>query len=312
MNDQQQPARTMQPPTSEEVIGALQSAGWLLEQEAESAFELRGFHTQINSAFTDPDDKSKSREIDVMAYKQVYRNEDLRYSIGVRCLVECKQSSKPYALVGKEPNNVDKAQARKEQVFRFPHVVVGTTELPDGRSVPKTVTAREHTGLQRLTEAPWNQPIVATQMTRLDFKKPKWSAENEGIFNGLVIPLAKATQHYRAQALNYGSSSHDPTRGDWASIVFMYPMVVTSADLYLVDANRRPYAAEKVQWAPLVRELKAGKLDGKYYIDIVNGDALDGYIDKHVLPFALAAQARAEADPMLFITSGNRVQHPNL
>lgn len=87
-------------PTSAEVISALRDAGWLLEQDTAAALEKCGFYVSRAKAFPDPDDPSVSREIDVHAYRQLFRSDDLSMSVGVRILAECKQSSMPYVVVG--------------------------------------------------------------------------------------------------------------------------------------------------------------------------------------------------------------------
>lgn len=92
--------RPSEEPTSDQIIDALRSAGWLLEQETDSALLKRDYVTSVGAAFPDPDEPSKSREIDVMAYKRLHTDGDLRMSVSIRCLVECKQSSHPYILIG--------------------------------------------------------------------------------------------------------------------------------------------------------------------------------------------------------------------
>lgn len=77
-------------PTSAEIVAALREAGWLLEQDTAKTLERNGFHVTRGKAFPDPDDSTVSREIDVHAYSQVYRSEELTFSIGARILAECK------------------------------------------------------------------------------------------------------------------------------------------------------------------------------------------------------------------------------
>jgi hypothetical protein len=142
-------------------------------------------------------------------------------------------------------------------------------------------------------------------MTRLE-RKAEWIADNRGIFDSLTYPLAKATQHYRRQPRT-GRVVHDRTR-DWASIEFLYPMVVTSAPLYKVDVTVEPYQPEVVAWVPMVREIRSGTLSGRYVIDAVQAGALDSYLDDHIGPFAANLQRIAQNDAERFITSGHENQ----
>jgi hypothetical protein len=290
-------------PTQDEIVAALRTAGWLLEQEADIVLGERGFHTTLNSAFPDPEDASKSREVDVMAYKQVHRDEALRVSVGVRCLVECKQSTMPYVLIGKPPNDAERKRRKLEQVFRFDEVIVGRTEVdPTKRSYRlDTLDAREYIGLNDIDQAPWNHDFVATQMTRLE-RKQTWLADNRGIFDGLVYPLAKATHHYRKRHY-VNKATHDPSQG-WAHIEFLYPIVVTSAPIYKLDVSVAPYAPEKVAWVPMLRELRSGSLDGVFVIDVVTFQSFATYLDDHVLAFIRGVEKIAQTEPSLFVTSG--------
>ncbi|BBZ15978.1 hypothetical protein [Mycolicibacterium gadium] len=104
-------------PTSEQIVAALRSAGWLLEQETGAALQRRGYRTQLGWAFPDPDDQTKSRELDVMAYKRLYDNADLRMTVSIRCLIECKQSSQPYVLIGGPTDTAQSGRTRLEQIY---------------------------------------------------------------------------------------------------------------------------------------------------------------------------------------------------
>ncbi|GAB2682753.1 hypothetical protein [Nocardia goodfellowii] len=288
-------------PTEEEIISALRAAGWLLEQETETCLERQGFHTSLNAAFPDPDDLGKSREVDVMAYRELYRNDEIRLSIGIRCLAECKQSSMPYVLIGKPPSAYERERTKLEQLLRFDSVVTSKVKESDRVTRWKSEDAREFIGLNRIPEAPWKRDFVATQMTRLE-RKATWLADNRGIFDGLVYPLAKATQYFRK---NYRPNRvfHDRAT-DWATVQFLYPMVVTSSPIYRVDASSE-YAIDKAKWVPMIRQLKSGSLNGTYVIDVVTYSALEEYLEKYVLAFGAAVQEIAESDPELFVTSGH-------
>ena len=100
--------RRMTLPTSGEVVAALRDAGWLLEQDTARALGAGGFHVMQGKAFPDPDDATVSREVDVHGYRQLYRDDELSFSVGLRVLAECKQSSMPYVVVGgpREPLRV--------------------------------------------------------------------------------------------------------------------------------------------------------------------------------------------------------------
>lgn len=287
-------------PTSDEVIAALRSAGWLLEQDVAAALERAGFHATTGKAFPDPDDPAISREIDVHGYRQLFRSEELSFSVGVRVLAECKQSSMPYVVVGGPVGQHERQRERKEQHFRFPNIETGREDLGEGRYRTRSTSAREYLGLDQLPGNPWEQDFVGTQMTRLD-RKSTWLADNRGIFTSLVYPLAKALTHFRSQANRSSYVMHRPG-SDWASIVFYYPLVVTSSRLFAVDTTATDLQALEVPWATLTREIKSAKVDGQFNIDVVNATSLANYLDQRISRFAEQVATQAHQDPKRFIT----------
>lgn len=286
-------------PTSAEVIAALRDAGWLLEQDTAATLEKSAFHVTTAKAFPDPDDPSVSREVDVHGYRQLFRSDELTFSVGVRVLAECKQSSMPYVVVGGPANTYELGRDRQEQHFRFPRVETGRTEMGDGRARLHYTRAREYLRLEHLPGNPWEEGFVGNQMTRLDRKK-SWLADNRGIFTSLVYPLAKALTYFRSQQNRSSYVMHKPGQ-EWASVDFYYPLIVTSAPLFAVDVSRSDIEAVEVPWARMTREIKSAKIDGRFNIDIVTSDALERYLDERVIAFVSAVAELAEADPKRFV-----------
>jgi len=285
------PAQRGDIPTSENILDALRSAGWLLEQDTQTALTQAGFHVYPGSAFPDPDDKSVSREIDVVAYRELVRDDSLRVSVGVRIFAECKQSTMPYVLVGRAPNERQRATRRREHSVRFPNVEVGRSSAPEGGTRIHSVSSERYLGLQDDPAAPWADSFVATQMTRLDRKNSSWNATNEGIFTALVYPLAKAVTYYDkiAQGRSQGYVDHNPQR-DWASIEYRFPVVVTSATLYAVNVEHEPREAVVVPWATMARHIKTTNVDGIFHIDVTNSDSFERYLQERVGAFAESLQ----------------------
>ncbi|WP_460662484.1 hypothetical protein [Kribbella swartbergensis] len=299
MGEQQEP-EYRQRPTSTEVIAALRDAGWLLEQDTARTLERSRFHVTTAKAFPDPDDPSVSREIDVHGYREVFRSDELSFSVGARILAECKQSSMPYVVVGGPATAHDLDEARLEQQFRFPSVETGRTELGDGRSLLHQTSARQYLGLDALPGSPWDGGFLGNQMTRLDRKKT-WLADNRGIFTSLVYPLAKALTYFRSQSNRSSYVMHRPGQ-EWAMIQFYYPLVVTSAPLFAVDVTATDLEAVEVPWATTAREIKSAKIDGRFRIDVVNSASLGQYLDERVNTFMSAVGALAAGDPRRFVT----------
>ncbi|MHA7156292.1 hypothetical protein [Arthrobacter sp. TMN-50] len=287
-------------PTSDEVVTALRDAGWLLEQDTAAAVEKAGFYVATGKAFPDPDDPSISREIDVHGYRQLFRSEELTFTVSVRILAECKQSSMPYVIVGGPTSPYDLSRPRKEQQFRFPTIETGRTPLGDGRTRIHTTQAQQYLGLTLLPGNPWEAGFLGSQLTRLDRKKT-WLADNRGIFTSLVYPLAKSLTYFRSQSNKTSYVMHKPGQ-EWASIEFYYPLVVTSAPIFAVDTTEREVKAMKVSWATITREIKSTKIDGQFNIDVVTSSALEQYLAERVNLFADGVAELAKKDPQRFVT----------
>jgi hypothetical protein len=286
-------------PTADEIVAALRSAGWLLEQETEASLRAAGYNTTMGYAFPDPDDPSVSREIDVTGYQQLYRSEELALSVGIRVIAECKQSTMPYVLVGRPPDE-SLSRSGMEQQFRFGSVEVGQTPLDDGRSRLHQVDARQYLGLLALPGNPWDIDFVGTQMTRLDRKKT-WLADNRGIFTSLMYPLAKALTYFRSEGPRSSYVDHKPGR-DWASIVFYYPLVVTSSLVYMVDTTEEPLTPRRVPWATMSRQIKSKNIAGQFYVDVVTAESLNDYLAQRIGVFTAELARLAEAEPKRFVT----------
>lgn len=294
-------------PTNQEVVEALRSAGWLLEQEVEGILRDAGYHTVMGDAFPDPDDATVSREIDVTGYRQVHRSDDLGLSVGVRVIAECKQSTMPYVLIGNRERN-PVPRERMEQQLRFDTVEVGRTALNGNSYSILTVDAREYLGIRNLPENPWDHDLVATQMTRLE-RKQTWLADNRGIFTSLVYPLAKALTFYRGRNPRGSYTDHVPGR-DWAHAVFYYPIVVTSAPIYLVDAGLRPLEPKVVPWATMSRRIDAKNVSGQFNVDVVSESSIPVYLTTRVAIFMDAVGKIADAAPSRFITNKDHSYKP--
>ncbi len=302
--------RRMTLPTSGEVVAALRDAGWLLEQDTARALGAGGFPVMQGKAFPDPDDATVSREIDVHGYRQLYRDDELSFSVGLRVLAECKQSSMPYVVVGGPASRYELERDRKEQHFRFPTVETGRTELGDGRAQLHSTRAREYLGIDKLPGNPWEGGFLGTQLTRLD-RKQTWLADNRGIFTSLVYPLAKALTYFRSQANRTSYVMHRPGQ-EWASIDFYYPVVVTSAPVFAVDVMSENVEAVEVPWAAVTREIKSAKVDGQFNIDVVSAGSLSTYLADRVNKFGNAVGEIACNDPQRFVSHQDHEYAPRL
>lgn len=296
-------------PSQEEVVQALLEAGWLLEQDTETTLKNHSFHTTPGKAYIDPDERKTSREIDVTGYRRFYNSEALRYSIAARVIVECKQSTMPYVLIGRPQSAYERTRSRKEEHFIYNDIQTGHVSLDDGSLQLQMEGARKYLCLNDIESAPWNDKFVATQMTRLERKKT-WQANNQGIFTSLIFPLAKALDNFRRQRpkVPSGNPLNAPeTRGlkpikSPGEVTFYFPLVVTSATLFTLDATKEERKPSISPWAQMTRDIQTLNVRGKFNVDIVNYDHLDSYLQWRIISFMQTVVEIAESDPQKFIT----------
>ena len=288
----------MTEPTGAEIMQALRSAGWLLEQDTLSMFREEGFAAEMGRAYTDPQDGSVSREIDVFGAREYFRQKDVRLRVVAHLIAECKQSTSPYVLIGRPLTRGERSQPPAEHVLRHA-TIAGRPIQVNGETVIPQHAAWTRLGLDALPGSPSQDTFRATQMTRLT-RKQQWQADNEGIFTSLVYPLAKALRSLQGDIRPRGSGRHDRQR-DWATVGLFFPMVVTSADICIVDATADEPVPERRPWATMTRELKSQSVSGKFNVDVVEYSHLRDYLDQRVDRFARAVADLAEQEPEEFV-----------
>lgn len=139
-------------------------------------------------------------------------------------------------------------------------------------------------------------------MTRLDRRQKRWTADNPGIFSSLMYPLAKALRAaQKGIKASGGAALMVPPRDDeWTNVALHFPIVVTSAPLYVLDATTEVIEPRPAGWATMSRQLKAAKITGDFSVDVVTDLALDDYLSERVVGFAEAVAGAVETNPESF------------
>ncbi|WP_223948793.1 hypothetical protein [Arthrobacter sp. NtRootA1] len=283
----------MSSPTNEELLSAVESAGWLLEQHALRILKEHEVHPRSGWAYQDADDPSVSRELDVWAYKQMLRDEANKIIVGVKFLVECKQSSQPYAAIGHVLPEYHLQRNPTQHVLpvqNFPVQREGntTTYAPAWGAL----------GFDNVALGHGEDHFRATQLTRLDrVKGGGWSANNNGIFTSLVYPLAKALRATQKGAVTTeyysGIAGH---RDKWVMVDLCFPVVLISADLFVVDASADTPEVAKKPWVTTRRELKSRSVNGVFDIDVVTSESFADFV-RAKLAFSAAIADEVGKDP---------------
>lgn len=284
-------------PTDEELIAALTDAGWLLEQTVSHVLADFDCHPRLGWAFQDEDEPTKSRELDVFGYRQVLRDEQAKVIVSATFLVECKQSAMPYVAIGQ---TLPDWQFDQPAQHRIPTRKVQIRV--QGSDAIREVDAWTRLGFAQIAADHGEDYFRATQLTRLDRNNKGWNATNSGIFTSLVFPLAKALRarqkdyHGGAGGSRIVIDGEPKPRESWLMFSLMFPVVVTSAELFIADTTSRVPVVSRAAWTTARRHLETKSLSGVFDFDVVREAKFADYIADR-LAFAEAIATAVHADP---------------
>lgn len=281
-------------PSTDELLAAVSAAGWLLEHQAVRILDEAGMHPRAGWAFSDTDDPTTSRELDVWSYRQFLRDEDTKVFVSARFLVECKQSANPYACVGHDVPEWRFRENPEQHVLPTKRI---QQPADDGHVL---TPAWDALGFRDLARQHGETPFRATQLTRLDRAQGgSWSANNAGVFTSLVYPLAKALRASQKGLHSRDYAFSNQLRRDWWDFALHFPVVLISAPLYVVDASTDSPAVEERKWVTAIRQLDSKSVSGTFEFDVVTADAFAEYVGKRIA-FAAALADLVSTDPRKF------------
>lgn len=232
-------------------------------------------------------------------------DEETKVSVAASVLVECKQSEMPYLAIGHVTPEWRQGGNPTEHLFPV-------DSLPLCKQRPGEPTPHRNVwdllGFREIAEHHGYTGFRATQLTRLDRGKGQWAASNAGIFTSLVYPLAKAIRATQRQLGRNDSAiyrrkvarSNGQEVTDWASFVFIFPVILISSPLYVIDAGGEEPTVSDAKWVRAQRDLKSRSVEGLFEFDIVCVDAFLEYIERAVIRFVTAIAAAVRSDPLRY------------
>jgi hypothetical protein len=271
-------------PTDKEIMQAIEESGYLMEQHVATQLETLSFHIKTNSAFEDPDE-GKSREIDVLAIKRVAVNESAKVAAFVELIVECKNSNNPLVFITRPKNRADVHS--KAEHFRYPVKYEMAKDLGGGRSSLRELDGFFHLGFANIHYR-HRQLTKAVQFCRIDRKGGGWHANHGGLYDGLFYPIAKAVTARLAKV------PRGKGPDDWKYIWLLFPIIVTSGELLVVDSTKTNSLPQPHTWVGFSRELQSGKLSGTYELDFVHQNQLEKFVDECINPLGELAKELVE------------------
>jgi hypothetical protein len=267
-------------PTAQEIMAAIGESGYLMEQEVATQLERHGLHVRTNVAFEDPDE-GKSREIDVSAINRVAFDEKKQLSAFIELIVECKNNANPFVFIARPKNQMDQNASPQEFIFPFHYLM--QKDLGGGRSLSRDIPAFDHLGFSEIY-AEHRNAWKAVQFCRIDRKGNGWHANHGGLYDAIFYPMAKALVARKTEI------PRQPARaGEWGYLWFFFPIVVTSGELIVINSSAQPPTPESVDHVTFRRELKSGKLSGRFTLTFVRQHYLESFLQSVIDPIVALA-----------------------
>lgn len=275
------------------MLAAVEKAGWLLEQQAVRILEEAEFSPRPGWAFQDPDKPEHSRELDVWAYRQFLQDEQSKVTVSTTVLVECKQSASPFCAVGRE---LPKWRQRGNPTEHT--LLTNDVNTKVGPNTSRAEPAWDKLGFRDLAAAHGFSNFRADQLTRLDRPKGKWEASSAEIFTSLVFPLAKAIRVTQSRYHNQQNRRRcQGVRQSFLHLNLVFPVVLISSPLYVVDAGRDSPQVSKANWVRAQRDIKSASVQGLFEFDVVTVSEFAKYLTDLIVPLCEAVANLVADDP---------------
>lgn len=264
----------MSQPTEEQIISALEKSGYLFEQDVATILENLEFHVETNYAYTDLDE-DKSREIDVRAIKEIYRDEIKKIHVFIELLVECKDFGSPLVFLERPKNTREKNYSKpNEYVFPKAYYKKQINENSYTENHPF-----QHFNLSK-NHYYFKDENKATQFSKIFRKGSDWFANHEGIYDSLILPQAKLLESRRKEVASYCRSNA------WKAIWLFFPMVVLRDHLFTYDLTGPERKLKGKSRVSFVRQLDSSNLKGSYLTDFVTYNHLTDYVCIDIAEFS--------------------------
>lgn len=266
-NDQKSSSEHKGQPSLDQIISALEKSGYLFENKIAMKVEASDYIVDSSWAFKDPDEET-SREIDVRATR-MFLNDDLaKIQIISEILIECKNSDSPLVFLMTEKNSRERIHAAGSE-YIFPirpyRINLAGSSYIEVSGFKKFSLAEHHYY--------YRQAKKATQFAKVIRKSSDWHANHDGVYDSLILPLAKAFESRRKEVTTSRYRS-----GDWAQVRLFFNVVVLRDHLFSVDLNSEPLIPLATGRVSFLRHIRSGSLDGHYLIDFITEAYLPTYL----------------------------------
>lgn len=268
-----------QGPSYEDIESALNKTGFLLEHRvAKLLRDYRGaseatLEITVGDAYPDPE-SGKSREIDIYAdvHEFINRDPEISIQVSVTLIIECKNSSGPFVLIGDH---------EVESPSRHDFALISFDPFSPGFAGAKYSSLEYRLQLSHIPGLPTRDDFTGRQLLRMNRQGGAWKADNNAVFDSILYPLAKARQ-YKVKYHKQQDEEHPLEVWQIPTIRYIFPIVVTSGQLYTVDATDDNLQISQAGWASIRRTFSSNDLRGSFWADVVSFASWIDYLDARV------------------------------
>jgi hypothetical protein len=146
----------------------------------------------------------------------------------VELIIECKNTTAPFVLVGETiPNHwfADSIFLSFDPLrLNFPGRQGWSLETRLPLKRPRPPSAEES--------------FIGNQLLRMNRQSGTWRADNSAVYDSILYPLAKASNHYWRE-ITEGDEDFDknaPWKPPYPYLAYLIPVIVTAGPVYTVDA----------------------------------------------------------------------------
>jgi hypothetical protein len=257
-------------PNASEIMEALDHTGFILEFKVAQILRAANFHATVNHAYTDPE-TGKTREIDVKGeIDRRAAREPAAVTMYSTAIIECKNTQNPLVVIGESGHNY--ASRTSIQVHFDP--------LDMNFPGKKWVGIESELGLDGLPGSPQDNDFMGHQLVRMNQQSGRWRADNNSVYDNILLPLAKAWQNeldYNLEDLDEEFPWKDPV------IFLTYPIVVSAGPVFTVDVTGDNPKIKRVPWAQLNRRFKSSNLNCELVADVVSFESFEAYVKERIV-----------------------------
>jgi hypothetical protein len=143
--------------------------------------------------------------------------------------------------------------------------------------------------LERLPGLPTSADFAGRQLLRLNRQGGTWKADNNAVYDSILYPLAKAWK-YTMGYIERERKEFPEEFWQIPTIRYVLPVIVTSGQLYTVDATDDNLDINQARWASIKRRFESKEIRGDFRADVVPIENWSEYLDTKVIKIFTSAK----------------------